>query len=61
MTQMNLSMKQKQNSREEKLVVSKREGIGGGMKWKIGVSRYKFLHTEWTSNKVLVQSTGSYI
>ena len=58
---MNLSMKQKQNSREEKLVVSKREGIGGGMEWKIGVSRYKFLRTEWTSNKVLVQSTGSYI
>ena len=61
MTQVSLSMQQKQNHTLDKLVVSKREGTGGGMQWKVGASRYKLLHTEWTSNKVLLWSTGNYI
>ena len=31
------------------------------MDWEIGVSRCKLLHLEWTSNKVLLYSTGNYI
>ena len=58
MTQMNLPMKQKQNNR---LVVAKGEGVGGGMEWEVGVSRCQLLHIGWINNKVLLYSTGNYI
>ena len=34
---------------------------GSGMDWEFGVSRYRLLHLEWKSNKVLLYSTGNYI
>ena len=56
MTQMNLSVKQKQTHR---LVVAKR--MGGGRDWEFGISRCKLLYIEWINNKVLLYSTGNYI
>ena len=38
---------------ENRLVVAKGVGGGGGMEWEFGVSRYK-LHTACTNNKVLL-------
>ena len=46
---------------ENRLVVAKGEGPGGGMDWESGVSRCKLLHTEWINNKVLPYSTRNYI
>ena len=43
-------MKQKQthgHSIENRLGVAKREGVGGGMEWEVGVSRCKLLYREW--------------
>ena len=31
-----------------------------GMDWEFGISRYKLLHLEWISNKILLYSTGNY-
>ena len=59
MTQMNLSAKQKQT--QNRPVVAKGEGVGGGMEWEVGVSRCKLLYMEWINNKVLLYSTGNYI
>ena len=39
---MNLSMKQKHT--DNKLVVVKGEGGGGGMEWEFGISRCKLLY-----------------
>ena len=63
MTQMNLSMKQKQSHRhiENRLVVAKREGVGGGIDWEVGISRCKLLYVECINNKVLLYSTENYI
>ena len=46
---------------ENKLVVAKGEGGGGGMDWEIGFSRYKLLYMEGINNKVLLCSTENYI
>ena len=46
---------------ENRSVVAKGEGVGGGMKWEVGVSRCKLLYIEWINNKVLLYSTGNYI
>ena len=46
---------------ENRLVVAKGEGVGGGMELEVGVSRCKLLHIEWINNKVLLYSTGNYI
>ena len=46
---------------ENRLVVAKGEGVGGGMEWEVGVSRRKLLYREWINNKVLQYSTGNYI
>ena len=46
---------------ENRLVVAKREGVGGGMEWQVGVSRCKLLYIEWINNKVLLYSTEKYI
>ena len=42
---------------ENRLVVAKREGVGGGVEWEVGVSRRKLLYIEWINNKVLLYST----
>ena len=44
MTQMNLSMKQKQTHR---LVVARGKGMWGGMGWEFGTSRCKLVHIGW--------------
>ena len=46
---------------ENRLVVAKGEGVGGGMDWEFGISRCKLLYIEWINNKVLLCSTGNYI
>ena len=46
---------------ENRLVVAKGEGGGGGMEWEFGVNRCKLLYIEWINNKVLLYSTGNYI
>ena len=46
---------------ENRLVVDKGQGVGGGMEWEVGVSRCKLLYIEWTNNKVLLYSTENYI
>ena len=45
MTQMNLSVKQKQNHRHKRLVLAKGERVEGEMEWEVGVSRWKLLYT----------------
>ena len=58
----NEPMKQKRiTDTENRAVVAKGEGAGGQMEWKVGVSRCKFLYTEWINNKVLLYSTENYI
>ena len=39
---------------ENRLVVTKGEGVGGGMEWEFGISRCKLLYIEWINNKVLL-------
>ena len=46
---------------DNRLVVAKGEGFGGGMEWEVGISRCKLLHIEWINNKVLLYSTENYI
>ena len=46
---------------ENRLVVAKGEGVGGGMEWEFGVSRCKLLYIEWINNKVLRYNTENYI
>ena len=46
---------------ENKLVVAKGEGPGGGMEWASAISRCKLACIEWINNKVLLCSTGNYI
>ena len=46
---------------ENRPVVAKGEGVGGGMEWEAGVSRCKLLYTGCIHNKVLLYSTGNYI
>ena len=46
---------------ENRLVVAKGEGFGGGMEWEFGISRCKLLYIEWINHKVLLYSTGKYI
>ena len=46
---------------ENRLVVAKGEGLGGGVGWEFGVSRCKLLYTGWINNKVLLYSTGNYV
>ena len=46
---------------ENRLVDATREGRGSGKDWEFGVSRYKLIHLEWTSNEVLLFGTGNYI
>ena len=32
---------------ENRLMAAKGEGVGGGMKWEVGISRCKLLYVEW--------------
>ena len=57
MIQMNLSTKQKQIHRhreQNRFVVAKGEGGGGGKDWEFGISRCKQLYIGWINNKVLL-------
>ena len=56
---MNLYMKQIYI--ENRLVVAKKEGAGGGMEWEFGTSRCKLLYIKWINNKVLPYSTENCI
>ena len=42
---------------ENRLVVAKGEGVGGGLEWEVGVSRCKLLHVEWIDDGVLLCNT----
>ena len=44
-----------------RLVVIKREKLGGVMDWQVVASRCNLLYTEWVSNKVLLYSTENCI
>ena len=46
---------------ENRPVVAKGEGAGGGVEWEAGISRRKLLYREWINNKVLLCSTANYI
>ena len=62
MTQINLSMKQKQShGHREQTCGCQGGGVGGKMVWEVGVSRCKPLYTGWINNKVLLYSTGNCI
>ena len=56
----NEPMKQTDSWTQNRLVVAKGEGVGGGMVCEVGGSRCKLLYTEWI-NKVLLYSTENYI
>ena len=45
---------------QNRLVVAKGEGAGGGKDWEFGISRCKLAYIGWI-NKVLLYSTGNYI
>ena len=61
MTQMNLSMKEKQNHRHrEKTGGCWGEGVGRKMELEVGVSRCKLLYIGWINNKFLPYSTENY-
>ena len=58
---MNPATKQKQTLRHgEQTYGCQGEGEGSGMDGEFGGSRCKLLHLEWTSNEVLLHSTGDY-
>ena len=46
---------------ENRLVIDKAKGVGGGMDWEFGISRCKLVYTEWINNKVLLYSKENYI
>ena len=56
MTQMNLSVKQKetQRHREQTCGCQGREGDGGRMDWEFGISRCELVYRAWINNKVLL-------
>ena len=45
---------------ENRLLVAKGEGVGGGMEWEVGVSRCKLLYIEWINSKVLLYGRENY-
>ena len=62
MSQMNLSIKRKQNhGHREQTGGCQGGGGGGGMEWEVGVSRCKLLDIECINNKVLLYNTENYI
>ena len=62
MTQMNLSIKQKQiHKHREQTCDCQGEGGRGEKDWEFETGRCKLLYIEWINNKVLLYSTGNYI
>ena len=62
MAQINLSPEKKLVDLENRLVVVKGEGEGGGgMDGDFGLNRYQLLPLEWISSEVLLYSTGNYV
>ena len=61
MTKMNIQSKHKQTHKHGEQTYDcpggERERMG--MDWEFGVTRYKLLHLEWRSNKILLYSTGN--
>ena len=45
---------------QNRLVVAKGKGAGGGLHWEFGINRCKLLYTGWINNKILLCSTGNY-
>ena len=39
---------------ENRLVVAKEDGVGGGLEWEFGINRCKLVCREWIHNKVLL-------
>ena len=60
MTQMNISMNQKQTQRTD-LWLPKRSGGEGGKDWELVISRCKQLYREWINNKIRLHSTEDYV
>ena len=60
MTQMNLSKNRNRLTNKNRPVVAKGVGVGRGMKWLVGVSRWKLSYMEGI-NKALLYSTENYI
>ena len=61
MTQMNLSKNRNRlTNKENRPVVAKGVGVGRGMKWSVGVCRWKLSYMEGI-NKALLYSTENYI
>ena len=46
---------------EDRLVIAKGEGKGGGVDWEFGMNRCQLLHLAWIDKKVLLYSTRNYI
>ena len=63
MTQMNISVKERQmhRHREEQTCGCQRGGGEGGRDWKLGISRCQLIYLRWINNKILLYSTGNYI
>ena len=60
MTQLNLSMKQKQTHRQRTdSWLPRGSGGGRGMDWEFGGGRCKLLHLEWKNNRVLMIAQGT--
>ena len=57
---MNLST-EKKHGLEEQTCGCQGGRSGSGMDWESGVKRYKLLHLEWISNKILLYNTGNCI
>ena len=62
MTQINLSMKQKEIHRHRKQTGGCQGGEAGrGMDWEFGISRFQLLYIRWINNNLLLYNTGNYI
>ena len=62
MTQVNLSMKQKQNHRQKTdLWLPRERGAGEGWSGRLWLADVRLLYIEWINNKVLQYSTANYI
>ena len=46
--------KTEQTHRKNRLVVAKRERVGGGIEWEAGVSKLELLYIGWIHSKVLL-------
>ena len=62
MTQMNLSMKQKQiQGQRLDLQLPRRERLEEGIEWEVEINIWKLLYAEQKNIKVLLYSTENYI